>query len=284
MLLLFRALCLIPLLAAHGGFAQAMAMMGVTALYYFYYRGNNPFIKFEDNNDVERPNLHYKAEESKLALFMFMLVIAAVGSKSRDMIEICGWVFVLLNTLVLVLVLRNFAIGVKNVNEPPTEAAISLAQDTKLMELAAVNGTKKPKSSGIGHGGHGGGGAEETKQPNLEARLHTNPMLASNPSSRASSLPSSNVSSAAPSRLPSAAPSRIPSANPSRVPSAQPSRQSSRASSPIRSSSSRVEEISRDDLLPPGSRASTRPPSRVGSAATSPTSRGQGQGQGGAYY
>ena len=28
--------------------------------------GNSPFIAFEDEGDVERPNLHYKAEESKV--------------------------------------------------------------------------------------------------------------------------------------------------------------------------------------------------------------------------
>lgn len=65
-LLGFRAALLLPLLAFRSGFVQAMVMLAATGLYYFYYRGNSPFIKFEDQGDLEHPNLHYRAEESKV--------------------------------------------------------------------------------------------------------------------------------------------------------------------------------------------------------------------------
>jgi hypothetical protein len=47
-----------------------MIMLSMMGLYYFYYRGNSPFIKFEDQDDVEHPNLHYRAEESKVRLWL----------------------------------------------------------------------------------------------------------------------------------------------------------------------------------------------------------------------
>jgi len=65
-----RAALLLPLLATHSGFVQSMIMLSMTGLYYFYYRGNSPFIKFEDQDDVEHPNLHYRAEESKVCVLI----------------------------------------------------------------------------------------------------------------------------------------------------------------------------------------------------------------------
>jgi hypothetical protein len=43
----FRTLLLIPMLAAKSGFVEAMVMMALASAYYIYYRGNDPFIKFE---------------------------------------------------------------------------------------------------------------------------------------------------------------------------------------------------------------------------------------------
>jgi hypothetical protein len=37
---------------------------------------------------VERPNLHYRAEESKIGLTVFMLIVAAVGAKAEDMVQV----------------------------------------------------------------------------------------------------------------------------------------------------------------------------------------------------
>ena len=35
------------------------------------------------------------------------------------MVEICGWMFVLLNTLILGFVFRNLVLGIQNVNKEP---------------------------------------------------------------------------------------------------------------------------------------------------------------------
>jgi hypothetical protein len=49
----------------------------------------------------------------------FWLVAAAIGCKSEDMVEVCGWMFVVLNIFVLAFVFRNLALGIRNVNQEP---------------------------------------------------------------------------------------------------------------------------------------------------------------------
>jgi len=55
----------------------------------------------------------------QVGVVTFWLVAAAIGSKSEDMVEICGWMFVFLNLIVLAFVFRNLGLGIKNINKEP---------------------------------------------------------------------------------------------------------------------------------------------------------------------
>lgn len=115
--MLFRGVFLLVILSARKGphgFTESMVLFGWACMYYLYFRGNNPFVKFEDSADGV--NLHYRAEETKIALVLFLLVVAAIGAKDRDMAEVCGWIFTVMVACVVVLVFKNFVTGVRNTN------------------------------------------------------------------------------------------------------------------------------------------------------------------------
>jgi len=61
---------------------------------------------------------------AQVGVVTFWLVAAAIGCKSEDMVEVCGWMFVVLNIFVLAFVFRNLALGIRNVNQEPVRCCL----------------------------------------------------------------------------------------------------------------------------------------------------------------
>jgi len=129
------------MLSAKQGTVEAGVLLAFSALYYLYFRGNNPFIKFED---VDGANLHYRAEETKVALTMFLLVVAIIGAQDREMSDICGYIFTIITGSVVILVTKNFIVGVRNTNLAPGQTAPA---DAEKESPAGADGKSEPPSS-----------------------------------------------------------------------------------------------------------------------------------------
>lgn len=118
-----------------------MVMMGFAVVYYIYFRGNSPFVYFDDKADGV--NLHYRLEESKTGVFIVLTIMAAIGSKTLTKSGLCAWLYGVGMLFLLGFMLKNLVAGIKNTNEPLTSSIITLAQTEKEMTERAKDEDEK---------------------------------------------------------------------------------------------------------------------------------------------